>query len=109
MNISNKNGPIRAEIKARPSFKKQARADSSFGIIQCKPKIRPGPSSPNLGSFHLYFELDLVSGSEINTLELNELVKFFGLYSSLVYTALSRALSILPKGSRAWLLRFGPG
>ena len=40
-------------LKPTSSFKK---ADLSLGLIYCKPKIRPGPSSPSLGSFHLKAE-----------------------------------------------------
>ena len=36
-----------------------------------------------------YFELELVSSSEISRFELSEFLKFFELYSSLVYTTLS--------------------
>ena len=55
-----------------------------------------------------YFELELVSSSEISRFELSELLKFFELYSSLVYTTLSLALLCLLNISQAWL-RFVPG
>ena len=44
-----------------------------------------------------YFQLGLVLGSEIIWLEFNELLRFFQLYSSLVYTKLSQALPSLLK------------
>ena len=87
-----KTGKFNLEPNSR-FFKNQALWASSLGLIYCELKIRPGPSSPSPGSFHLQPALNFYSWTSLNVLSLSRsryLSDFFWPEAALV-VAQSRA------------------